>query len=56
MLSSFTFEVNTNAAQTLKGGGNTCKTGKIAPFQFLFGEFGNSIAPNIGYPLEIVLN
>ena len=49
---TFTFEVNTNAAQTLKGGGNTCKTGKIAPFQFLFGEFGNTVAPNIGYPLE----
>ena len=49
---TFVFEVNVNASQTLTGGGNTLKTGKIAPFQLLFGEHSTTIAQNIGYPLE----
>jgi hypothetical protein len=49
---TFIFEVNVNASQTLTGGGNTLKTGKIAPFQLLFGEHSTTIAQNIGYPLE----
>jgi hypothetical protein len=49
---TFRFEINIKASETLQGGGNTLKTGKIAPFQFLFGERSNTIAQNIGYPLE----
>jgi len=48
----FQFEVNINASESLTGGGNVVKTGIAAPFQFLFGEYPNTIAPNIGYPLE----
>jgi len=48
----FQFEVNIKAAETLQGGGNTIKTGRIAPFKFLFGEKSTTIAPNIGFPLE----
>ena len=49
---TFRFEINIKASETLQGGGNTLKTGKIAPFQFLFGEHSNTVAQNIGYPLE----
>jgi hypothetical protein len=49
---TFIFEINVNASQTLTGGGNTLKTGKIAPFQLLFGEHTGTVAQNIGYPLE----
>ena len=48
----FRIEINVKASDTLLGGGNTVKTGKIAPFKFLFGEKPFTIAPNIGYPLE----
>jgi len=48
----FRIEVNIKASDTLLGGGNTVKTGKIAPFKFLFGEKPFTVAPNIGYPLE----
>jgi len=48
----FRFEINIKAAETLQGGGNTVKTGRIAPFKFLFGEKSTTIAPNIGFPLE----
>lgn len=49
-------EINVNASESLTslngGGGNTVKIGKLAPFQLLFGEKTNTIAQNIGYPLE----
>lgn len=49
-------EINVNASESLTtlngGGGNTVKIGKLAPFQLLFGENSNTIAQNIGYPLE----
>lgn len=48
----FQFEINIKASETLQGGGNTIKTGRIAPFKFLFGEKTTTIAPNIGFPLE----
>jgi hypothetical protein len=48
----FLFEVNIKAAETLQGGGNTVKTGRIAPFKFLFGEKSATVAQNIGFPLE----
>ena len=46
------YEVNIKAGETTTGGGNTVKTGKLAPFQLLFGEYSSTVAPNIGYPLE----
>jgi hypothetical protein len=48
----FRIEINIKASETSLGGGNTCKSGRIAPFKFLFGEKDKTIAPNIGYPLE----
>jgi hypothetical protein len=48
----FFFEVTVNASDSLVGGGNTIKLGKFAPFQLLFGEYTNTVAPNIGYPFE----
>jgi hypothetical protein len=48
----FQYEINVNAADTLTGGGNTVKIGKQAPFQFLFGNYPFTVAPNIGFPLE----
>lgn len=48
----FQYEVNINANESGDGGGNVVKTGKSAPFQFLFGEYSNTVAQNIGYPLE----
>ena len=49
---TFEFEVKIKAAYTTEGGGNSIRTGKIAPFQLLFGEYSNTVAQNIGYPLE----
>lgn len=49
---TFQYEVNVNASSTSVGGGNIVKTGKSAPFQFLFGEYSNTVSQNIGYPIE----
>lgn len=46
------FDVIVKASESVKGGGNTIKTGKLAPFQLLFGQTDNTIAPNLGFPLE----
>jgi hypothetical protein len=48
----FTFEVNVNASATVIGGGNVTKFGIQAPFQLLWGESSNTVAQNIGFPLE----
>lgn len=48
----FSFEVNVKAADSVVGGGNTAKAGVKAPFQLLWGENNNTIAQNIGFPLE----
>ena len=48
----FQYEINVNAAETATGGGNTVKIGREAPFQFLFGDYPFTIAPNIGFRLE----
>lgn len=48
----FQFEVNIQAGENGIGGGNTVKVGKLAPFQFLFGEKPHTLARNIGYPVE----
>lgn len=49
---TFQYEVSVNASETAAGGGNVIKLGRSAPFQFLFGEYLNTVAQNIGYPLE----
>lgn len=49
---SFQFEINVKAGETSVGGGNTVKSGKEAPFQFLFGEYSKTISKNLGFPLE----
>jgi hypothetical protein len=48
----FSFEVSIAASETSLGGGNVVKSGIEAPFQLLFGENNNTIAQNLGYPLE----
>lgn len=49
---TFQFEVNVKAGETATGGGNTVQTGRLAPFQLLFGENTKTVAPNVGFPLE----
>lgn len=47
------YEINVKASEPISGGGGTTiKTGKLAPFQLLFGETNNTVAPNLGFPLE----
>lgn len=48
----FSFTVTVQATTTTTGGGNTVQTGSFAPFQFLWGTQYNTVAQNIGYPLE----
>jgi hypothetical protein len=49
---TFQFEVNVKAGETSVGGGNTVKSGKLAPFQLLYGDFSDTLAQNIGFPIE----
>ena len=49
---TFDIEINIKAGESLLGGGNTLKSGRIAPFQLLFGEYSKTVAQNIGFPLE----
>lgn len=55
---TFTFEVNVKASVTIGnstkggGGGNVVRIGKPAPFQLLWGQENNTVAQNIGFPLE----
>jgi hypothetical protein len=49
---TFEIEINVKAGETAIGGGNTVKCGRLAPFQLLFGENTNTLAPNIGFPNE----
>lgn len=48
----FTFEITVAAIAAGNGGGNTCKVGKSAPYQLLFGDYTNTVASNLGFPLE----
>lgn len=48
----FSYTVNVQATVSTTGGGNTVKSGSFAPFQLLWGTQSNTIAQNIGYPLE----
>jgi hypothetical protein len=45
-------EVQTNASATISGGGSNVYSGRLAPLKLLFGTYQNTVAPNIGYPLE----
>lgn len=55
---TFQFEVNVKASSTVGdinkggGGGNIMKVGTSAPFQLLWGQYLNTFAQKIGYPLE----
>ncbi len=50
---SYYFEINIKSGENIvAAGGNTIKSGKLAPFQLLFGENSNTIAQNIGFPNE----
>lgn len=46
------FEINVIASENAIGGGNTVKLGKKTPFQLYFGEYHDTVAPNIGFPME----
>jgi len=49
---TFQYEVNVKAGETAIGGGNTVKSGTLAPFQLLFGKQPYTVAQNIGFALE----
>jgi hypothetical protein len=52
-LTTIDYEINVKASESVTAGGGTIiKTGKLAPFQLLFGETENTVAPNLGFPLE----
>lgn len=51
-IDSFIFEVSIKALETASGGGNTSLAGKGAPFKFLFGQYTDTVAKNLGFPLE----
>lgn len=51
-IDSFIFEVSVKALETATGGGNTSLAGNGAPFKFLFGEYSDTVAKNLGFPLE----
>lgn len=48
----FTYEINVNAINSVQGGGNTVKIGIPSSFQLLFGEYSDTVASNLGFPLE----
>lgn len=48
----FQIEVNVKASETAVGGGNVVSIGRLAPFQLLFGEKKDTVAPNLGFPFE----
>lgn len=48
----FQIEINVKSNATAVGGGNTIALGKLAPFQLLFGTETNTIAANLGFPIE----
>ena len=48
----FSFEIAGTATNTASGGGTLVKTGREAPFQFMFGSHANGIADILGFPME----
>lgn len=53
-LNKFQIEVTTRASETKSspngGGGTAVKVGKALDFQFLFGEYSNTVSKNLGFP------
>lgn len=49
---TFSFEIQATAVGSTTGGGTLVKSGREAPFQFLFGTEGNNIAEVTGFPIE----
>lgn len=49
---TISFSVNIKASSTVQGGGNIVQVGLAAPFQLLWGETSNTVAQNLGFPLE----
>lgn len=53
-LNKFQIEVTTRASETKispnGGGGTAVKVGKALDFQFLFGEYTNTVSKNLGFP------
>lgn len=46
------FVLSESASENISGGGNSVKLGIPSPFQLLDGEYDNTIAPNLGFPVE----
>ena len=49
---SFSFEIQAVAISSTTGGGTLVKSGREAPFKFLFGSNANNIADITGFPVE----
>ena len=49
---TFQFEVNIKAGGTVVGGGNTIQSGKLAPFQLMFGDYSDGIGGLLGFPTQ----
>jgi len=48
----FSFEIQAVAISSTSGGGTLVKSGREAPFQFMFGSNQNTIADIMGFPVE----
>ena len=48
----FQYEIQVKATTTDSGGGSNVKSGKLAPFQLLFGDYQQTVSKNIGYLYE----
>lgn len=46
------FVLTETASENISGGGSAVKLGIQSPFQLLDGEYDNTIAPNLGFPVE----
>lgn len=55
-VSSFQFEIDTQAVFTSRGGSNGIKTGTLVPFMFLFGSNTDTVSNVLGYPDEDTSN
>lgn len=51
-IDSYVFEVSVKALETATGGGNFANAGRGAPFKLLFGQYSDTVASNLGFPLE----
>lgn len=49
---TFSYEITEKAITADDGGGSNIKSGRLAPFKLLFGDYQNTVAKNIGYLYE----